>query len=686
MNTPRNRGTSVSAMTARRRLLAGAEPLEPRRALAGLFTFTDVDGDAVTVTTSLGTNALLASAVQLKSIGTGSQLTGISLKNPAFTGTTLSIIAAAKGGDGLVNVGKIDASGRDLGGVTVAGDLAAIVAGDANMATPGLTSLHVRSLGRMGLSTGATDLQSTVAGTLQTLHVDGSIVAASLNAAAIGTAVVGGSIVGSSAPHSGEIACSGTIGNVLVKRDIVGGAGQSSGLVSAADITKVTVLGNVIGAAGEDSGGIHASGKLGPVDISKDIVGGLGAGSGHMEGETSIAGVRVRNLLGGDGLSSGHVSSPSKVGPLPILFKGSIVGGSGNASGSIEIDSVLNQVHVAGSITGGGGATSGSVVAFALMNLEVGKDVRGGRGNDSGTVAAIGGIGTAVVGGSVSGGAGTGAGRIESLGSSIAKVIATKGIAGGTGAGSGSIRAATTIGSVTVKQSVMGGDGDGSGTIAAHGTIAAVTIAADLAGGAGAGSGAIVSDDRVNSVTVGGSIRGGSADSSGAVRAGLSLGSLTVKGAVVGTASHPVLITAMGSDAVMALPAIAVAGRLEAATILAGYSNDPIPKPVASVAAIGTVSVGGNLVGSSIVAGAKNGDFPNFGTVADVPASPSTPSKIGTVVLGGVLETPISTDHFGIVATGIGSVTVAKQKVALPAPGGLVSLAGASDVTIRRIG
>src|SRR5262245_30951417 len=169
----------------RRKFRLELEQLEGRLAPATLvnpntLTYRDVDGDAVTVTSSnpifsagtinnvfhfdTGTvDGSNLTAQQLQLI----DLTGVS----AAQGTNLTIKAVrnkATHGNGQVNVGHIDATGIDLGQVQIVGDLGAIDAGDADTSTPGLVSLSVRSIGRLGTSTQASggDLQSDIVGKL----------------------------------------------------------------------------------------------------------------------------------------------------------------------------------------------------------------------------------------------------------------------------------------------------------------------------------------------------------------------------------------------------------------------------------------------------------------------------------------------------------------------------------------
>ena len=125
------------------------EPLEARIAPAAMFTFTDVDGDQVTVSSSKGKPGDFHNAAKI----VGSVLTLLDLSTMTFgaefQGASITIAAkpGPTGGDGRVNVGYINAAGRDLLSVTVGGDLGAIDAGDSDTATAALGNLTVGSLG-----------------------------------------------------------------------------------------------------------------------------------------------------------------------------------------------------------------------------------------------------------------------------------------------------------------------------------------------------------------------------------------------------------------------------------------------------------------------------------------------------------------------------------------------------------
>src|SRR5437870_9645985 len=95
-----------------RRLFAAIERLEPRTLLSVMIvnpktaTYTDADGDKVTVSVSLGT--LMSGNFTTAASGLGDQLQTIDLSAGGFDGANLTISvvrSATSNGDGLANVG-----------------------------------------------------------------------------------------------------------------------------------------------------------------------------------------------------------------------------------------------------------------------------------------------------------------------------------------------------------------------------------------------------------------------------------------------------------------------------------------------------------------------------------------------------------------------------------------------------
>jgi hypothetical protein len=180
-------------------------------------TFTEADGDIVTVKITRGTldGTELKLFPVLDDSGRGSLLQ-LNLGDE-FDGTSLSITArrGATGGNGFVNVGFIDASGIDLGPIKVGGDLGRVEAG-------AVKSLTVQSLGALGLSTQSPggNLTSQFSGKLGKLTVKSSIHGATiLGSDSIGAVNVLGSI------FDGRISAGADLGTVTVRGDIVGMAG-----------------------------------------------------------------------------------------------------------------------------------------------------------------------------------------------------------------------------------------------------------------------------------------------------------------------------------------------------------------------------------------------------------------------------------------------------------------------------
>jgi hypothetical protein len=101
---------------------ASIELLEARIAPAAVFTYTDVDGDDVTIKTSKGTNADLVAILTRVPTGLGEELQRIDFSaapldgagKSVFHGTNLSITAkrTSAGGDGRVNVGPEERPSR----------------------------------------------------------------------------------------------------------------------------------------------------------------------------------------------------------------------------------------------------------------------------------------------------------------------------------------------------------------------------------------------------------------------------------------------------------------------------------------------------------------------------------------------------------------------------------------------
>ena len=213
-------------------------------------TFTDVDGDKVTVKTTKGrfTDAMF----DYRTEGLGLQFESIHLTDPLMAGANITFKAVpqnadsvfGKDGNKLVNVGTI-ITALDLGAVTLSGDLGRIACGDGDAAKPALKSLSVGSLGALGLATQdsvAPSLQSDLLGALAKLTVKGSLRgSANVTGADLGKVSIGGDLDGSAGGAlAGLLWASGNIGAVTVKGSVIGGA-DFSGIIAGGKLGKVTI-------------------------------------------------------------------------------------------------------------------------------------------------------------------------------------------------------------------------------------------------------------------------------------------------------------------------------------------------------------------------------------------------------------------------------------------------------------
>ena len=225
-------------------------------------TFTDVDGDLVTVKRSAG-EFVIGDFTLVSGPGGGGLLSSLVVA-PTFDGKAFNLSITAKvgpgGGNGFVNVGKIDADDVDLGNVVIGGELQDLDVGDINATKPGLASLTVHSLGAVGGTspngdeinsahgigkiTVKTDVRNfhifanrSNTGNLGSLTVGGSMHTSEVQAAAdIGTIKIGGSFLGTE-----RIQANNRIGTITVGGDFAGG-----GTIEAFAISSNTAKGSDI--------------------------------------------------------------------------------------------------------------------------------------------------------------------------------------------------------------------------------------------------------------------------------------------------------------------------------------------------------------------------------------------------------------------------------------------------------
>ena len=662
---------------------AGIEPLEGRIAPATLVSatvvsFTDLDGDAVTITfseplfdpaKSIAENRLNevfkfsngTAAVNFESAGPQQlqliDLTRVQsvvvdggLSNPASgTSVVVRAVKSAGGlGDDLTNVGAIEAAGLPLGTVRIDGDLGQIDAGRPQSKVA-IALLAVDTLGKFGASTQvagtapADALESRITGKIRAVTVNGDIF--SYLHAVDGTGIVGGTPTTTAPAKLGTVTVSGSLrGNPAAEA-----ASNHTGTIEVAGVIRaISVLGTgdaagLSGGGGLRSGSIIAE-KLGTVNISGALMGGAGSESGAIISQGDLAALMIgTGLKGGAGAGSGSVTVERAL-PLATI-SGGILGGAGENSGVLSSGAAMGAVIVNGEIAGAGLNSGGISAGGDLASVVLNGNLTGGAGTHSGFIEGLKSVGSTRITGDVTGGLGTSSGTIVS-GGNFERLVVKGRLAGDQGANSGSIFAGTdpfsigTLAFVKVKGGIAGGDALNSGSIIGEGALGAVVIgsaasAANLAGGGGNFSGTIWASEAIQSVTIKGAVAGGAGLSSGSIHAGEDLSSVNIAGALTGG-------TGDLSGAVMGgrLAALSVGGGLNAAEIharddlgVALITGDVVDSLITARGsrldgpldlAIGRFRVSGDVTGSQILAGYD---------VNGVPANAD--ASIGRVKVGG---------------------------------------------------
>lgn len=393
-------------------------------------TWTDVDGDIITMTVTKGSlDNLIFDTIES---GSGLQVLGIDLTDSVFNGTSIDVTAKRHlgingyEGDGLVDIGYINANGNNLNTVNVNGDLGRIDAINA-------TSIKILSLGMLGddsLPSGVS-LYSEIS-KLGTLSIKGglygSISADSINTVSIGniygsdddtgslhvsgkitTLSVRGSIYGGYGNNSGTIDAGSlgiitvgsliggvnndlindntgtikTLGNItsLAIGNIYGGTNANSALIEVANIGNIKVKGGVYGYNGDNNAGIVVNGNVNSISIQNDVRGGAGDNSGFLTITGNASNIKLGTLLGGTGNNSGVIKTNS----ASLLTMAGLIGGDASNSGILNLGKVTKLV-INGDIKGGNLSSdansniinSGLIKATSIANFIITGSIQSG--------------------------------------------------------------------------------------------------------------------------------------------------------------------------------------------------------------------------------------------------------------------------------------------------------------------
>jgi hypothetical protein len=669
--------STPSAMpTTHAHTLSRLEPLESRIAPASI-TFTDIDNIQVTIKSSKGSAADLEQVAILAAEGTGFELQELRLSDlpDVFQGANISIVKGTLDDIQTVNVGFINASGLDLGKVTIDGDLGRILAGDDNSITAAAKSLTVGSVGVQGLGTQADggNLISRFLGRLSSLTVKGDFKDANLAVLGIdpdpdegstgidargdiGDIFIGGDLIGGAETGAGSIYSKGSVGNIKIVGSVLGGAGDfSASITSERNMGKVEVGGDIRGgsisgtAVSDFSGRIFSAGGMGSVKLSGALRGGDGIQSGNITSGGVLGNVTIlQGIFGGTGFSSGAVGTGGDIGKITVT--GGITGGGGQQSGSIVAQGDMKAVKIEGNVAGGSGFLSGAIGADRnIASVHIEGSILGGGGRSSGAVGSQGNVGAVTVTGDLKGGTFQGAGAIGCFGK-LGPISIGGNLEGGTDINAGVIAAGVSIAGVSIAGSMIGGDLEGEQfsfrtAIIDSPKIGSVTIGADIVGGEQSSSAAIYSQVLGN-VKVGGDVKGGQGGDSGSIHAQRTMGDVNIGGSMIGGG-----------------------GFFSGSILLEEFSGKGSPSDEFR-GSIGDIKIGGSMQGGN---NSFSGSILSFGTIASISVTGDlkggvsdnsgvvlADDNIGPVKIGGNLEGDVEGGNSGRIRTfgKLASVTI----------------------------
>ena len=368
-------------------------------------TFIDGDGDRVTVKTTRGSFDASKFAINAAPGGVtgGGHFGGLDLSDAEFAGANLTITAkrGERGGDGLVNLGFLDATGIDLGKVRIDGDLGRLEVGDGALLTPAIGMLDVVSMGAFGVFTQFDIVQgidSNVVGSIPNVKIATDLREIRLIADTLGTVKVGGSIGASENEQSiyTRIFLSGSLSSLSVGGDLqfttisvaddigrIAGVGASgkvkyidgiavqgsilqSSISAGGDISRLTVGGNI------KTSGIGAEGEANPADLLAAQTIGEIIVNGRVERSYISAGDNDRPdvQIGRISVGTNWVASSLFIG-ADLNFSNPMVGqGGGDPAILASIASIVIKGHVLGTVGGNDkfGFFAEKIVAFESGN------------------------------------------------------------------------------------------------------------------------------------------------------------------------------------------------------------------------------------------------------------------------------------------------------------------------------
>lgn len=237
-------------------------------------TFTDLDGDLVTVKSSKGGMTKGAFDLLQPAGAKGARFLALDVTGiPTGSDVTITAKHSAAGGDDRVELGFLDSTAHRLGAVKIGGNVEQVKIGDNMSAALVAKSLTVQSLGKTAVPAHDTGkiAASTIAGKAGAITIQGDLTGVELDLGGAPSVVIGGSLIGDATPDSGLLGLSGFVPTVKIGHDVRAGEGSFSGTIfSSGKLGAITVGGSLLGSRTQFAG-IGGSAGVAAVTIGHDL-------------------------------------------------------------------------------------------------------------------------------------------------------------------------------------------------------------------------------------------------------------------------------------------------------------------------------------------------------------------------------------------------------------------------------
>ncbi len=280
-----------------------SHPIPVTKAAGKTLTYTDVDGDLVSVTVNKG-----KITPEMLTFGPGGGLFMVDLTAGGTfkDGANVTFTVGKKVGNGIINVGAIQAPGLHLGIVKITGDLGQIDVGTGNPLKPALKSITVGSLGMMGadmqLPGTINPLTSDITGNLPLFTIKGGFNLASINVSGnLGRITIGGDFNGTGSLSLSQLQGLAALGHGTIA-NVDGGITLANSGLNAGSIGSINVAGTITNAA------VNSSGSIGSVTVTGSVKSGAIVAAGAL---------RVVKIFGS--ITSDDASAPSVIAALAAV-------------------------------------------------------------------------------------------------------------------------------------------------------------------------------------------------------------------------------------------------------------------------------------------------------------------------------------------------------------------------------